>query len=315
MQEHFHQTAKLPQADLYALIEKRNAPAGLHFGIMMFLYALAFWWVVLGWSGDWWEVLGSQLLFGLVGCSLFACLHETAHNTAFKSLFLNRAAAFLMGILHLYPSSIFRELHFTHHRYTHIEGLDPEISLGGKPAPTVIGSFGMYLAWLTGLPLLLFKIALLFMGALAMPEPIRKKVYPFIDPKTRWWIFAESLLVLGVHISLLMIVLYINPNFMGIFVGQLVVHAILSFYLIMEHNGLPHEGNILERTRSIPVNGVVKWIMWNMPYHAEHHAYPAVPFYALPKLHQALGNELRHQTETHPAFHWKVLKGLFGGKK
>lgn len=25
---------------------------------------------------------------------------------------------------------------------------------------------------------------------------------------------------------------------------------------------------------------------WNMPYHAEHHAYPAVPFHALPSLHR-----------------------------
>ena len=31
---------------------------------------------------------------------------------------------------------------------------------------------------------------------------------------------------------------------------------------------------------------------WNMPYHAEHHAYPAVPFHALPRLHQGIREKI-----------------------
>jgi fatty acid desaturase len=44
-----------------------------------------------------------------------------------------------------------------------------------------------------------------------------------------------------------------------------------------------------------------------MPYHAEHHAYPAVPFHALPALHTELREELRNRDLGYSAFHLKVL--------
>ena len=48
--------------------------------------------------------------------------------------------------------------------------------------------------------------------------------------------------------------------------------------------------------------------MWNMPYHAEHHAYPGVPFHALPKLHKGIFNELAHKEEGYIDFHLKVIQ-------
>ncbi|MFZ4677749.1 MAG: fatty acid desaturase, partial [Nodosilinea sp.] len=32
----------------------------------------------------------------------------------------------------------------------------------------------------------------------------------------------------------------------------------------------------------------LRWLMWNMPYHAEHHLYPSIPFQALPAAHAQL---------------------------
>jgi len=86
-----------------------------------------------------------------------------------------------------------------------------------------------------------------------------------------------------------------------------VAHCLLANYLVMEHNGLPHKGNILEKTRSIRANKLIKLIMWNMPYHAEHHAYPAVPFHALPLLHEEIKLELSNKDEGHSDFHLKTL--------
>ncbi|MGB3769289.1 MAG: fatty acid desaturase, partial [Phormidesmis sp.] len=34
--------------------------------------------------------------------------------------------------------------------------------------------------------------------------------------------------------------------------------------------------------------------MWNMPYHAEHHLYPSIPFHALPAAHQQLKEKFAH---------------------
>ena len=39
----------------------------------------------------------------------------------------------------------------------------------------------------------------------------------------------------------------------------------------------------------------VHWLTWNMPYHVEHHAYPAVPFHALPRLHAIVDDEIKYR--------------------
>jgi fatty acid desaturase len=62
----------------------------------------------------------------------------------------------------------------------------------------------------------------------------------------------------------------------------------------------------MEKTRSMQTSNLLRSIMWNMPYHAEHHAYPAVPFHALPALRKELEEEIQNY-EQYPAFHLKVL--------
>ena len=121
----------------------------------------------------------------------------------------------------------------------------------------------------------------------------------------------ESIVILAVHLLFLYIALYINPAFWAVFIGQIAGHCCLAFYTAAEHNGLPHEGNIFEKTRSVRANKLVKFVMWNMPYHAEHHAYPAVPFHQLPQLHQLLDKEIVNGEDSHLVFHGKSIKKMF----
>jgi fatty acid desaturase len=39
-----------------------------------------------------------------------------------------------------------------------------------------------------------------------------------------------------------------------------------------------------------------------MPYHAEHHSYPAVPFHQLPALHRAIRDHLKVTAPGYAAF-------------
>lgn len=307
MEEHFHETKRLAKETMRSLIKKSDNPALIQFTLMYLLFFASCVWVVFSWNRSWLELILSQLSLAIMCCSTFAALHETAHNTAFKSQFLNRGAAVLAGLAHLYASAMFRELHFTHHRYTHVPGKDPEISIGNKPIPAVVKNLPIYFAWLTGLPLLIFKTGMLINGAIGMPEFIRKKLYPFVRPKVRSELALESFFILAVYSGIVLSAIYIHNGFWGILVGQITGHCLLATYLTPEHNGLPPEGNILDRTRSMRTNKLVKLLMWNMPYHAEHHAYPAVPYHALPKLHQELGEEIKHKNLGYPDFHLKVL--------
>ncbi|BBM85948.1 fatty acid desaturase [Candidatus Uabimicrobium amorphum] len=311
MDEKFYKSSDLTKEKLRQMLAKSNHPASVRFMIMYILFLVTSALVVVCWTRSWWELTIAFIGYAVVGCSLFACEHETVHNTAFKSRSLNRFAAFLCGIGHLYAPTAFRELHFTHHRHTHIPGKDPEISLGGKPAPSVVANLPMYLGWLSGFPLLLFKLNMLVSGTLGMPEFLRRMLFPFINQKVRKQLALESMFILGVHIGVVFFAIFVHPGFWGILIGQVIAHCVLANYLILEHNGLPHEGNILQKTRSIQTNRFIKLVMWNMPYHAEHHAYPGVPFHALPQLSREISNELVHKQDGHFRFHLKMLKGEF----
>jgi fatty acid desaturase len=308
MDESFYESKKLPKEQLFALMQKKDHPAIGQFSLMCFLFFGSGAWIVLSWNGPIWQLIASHLLFGIMCCSTFACLHETVHNTAFRSKSLNQLAARICGFAQIYPATVFREFHFTHHRHTHVPGMDPEISLGHKPITGLLSSIPIYLSWITGIPFLLFKSFMLIAGAFGMPEFLRKNFFPFIRPEVRLKLAIECCCIFLIYAGLVSLALYVNPGFWGIFTGLMFGHCILASYLLPEHNGLPHKGHILEKTRSMNTNKLVKVLMWNMPYHAEHHAYPAIPFHSLPDLHELLREEIMHKEEDYPDFHFKVIK-------
>lgn len=312
MQEKFHKSQLISKDHLKKLMRRKDRPALLRFGITFSLWLLAGASVVWTWDSHWWALLASHFVFGLFCMSMFAALHESGHGTAFKSKKLNRLVATIAGIAHLYPYYIFRELHFAHHRYTHIPGKDPEISIGDQAAPTILTNPPIYLAFLTGIPYLLLKVNLILLGMVGTPEPIRKRFTTYIRPKMRSKIAIECFFTTLIYGSIIFLAIFVHAGFWGIFTGQVVGHGLLSMYLVFEHNGLPHEGNILERTRSIQTNQLVNFLLWNMPYHAEHHAYPAVPFHALPSLHEELKTELKHQGKGLATLHGDTLRKQLG---
>jgi fatty acid desaturase len=308
MEDNFHNSEHLPKERLMKLIKKNNSPAGFRFALMYLFILLSAFALIMSWGQNIWLILLAHIAFALGFCSSFACEHETIHGTAFKNKSLNKMAAFLCGIVQLYPPTMFRELHFTHHRYTHIPGKDPEISFGGKPIPSTVSSLPMYLSWISGLPLFLFKFIMLFGGILTMPDFFKNAIFPFFRKSMRTQLFIESLLILVIYILIVISAIYLHQGFWFIFSGLALGHCILATYLAPEHNGLPHEGNIMDKTRSMKTNIFVRTLMWNMPYHAEHHAYPAVPFHALPELRKELEAEIKN-LENYPGFHLKAISG------
>ena len=80
---------------------------------------------------------------------------------------------------------------------------------------------------------------------------------------------------LALHTALLLWV-WIVP----LIVGQLFLRP----YLYAEHTGCERTRSAFQNTRTTYTGMVTRWFAWNMPYHVEHHAYPSIPFHALPKL-------------------------------
>lgn len=312
MKEIFYNKTKFSDERMKTLLLRSDNPSICRALLLVIMFLIVSFLVVVSWDKSVVFIVCSQIVFGILCCSLFALEHETVHGTAFKTKSLNRFFSLVVGFFHFYPPSIFKDLHFTHHRFTHIPGKDPEISIGNKPMPSILSNLGTYISWISGLPVLIFKQLMIIGGSIGMPELLRKNLFPFVHPKNKSKIAFECLAFMLGYVLFIYILLNVEPRLIAILIGQVIGHCFLSMYQSMEHNGLPYEGNVFNKTRSINTNKIVKLIMWNMPYHAEHHAFPAVPYHALPKLNEELNTVLIHKNEGPADFHKANFRKLLG---
>jgi fatty acid desaturase len=77
--------------------------------------------------------------------------------------------------------------------------------------------------------------------------------------------------------------------------------ALPRFYCGWHHQlcGLTQHAGLAENvrdhrlnTRTVYMNPVYRFLYLNMNYHIEHHMFPMVPFYALPRLHEGIKDQL-----------------------
>jgi fatty acid desaturase len=234
------------------------------------------------------EWTAGLVLQALVQVSMFATLHECVHRTAFRTDALNQLGAWLASLCQLMAPPLMRELHFAHHRHTHELASDPELAGMARMAAWPRGLD--WLATASGLPILLARVAFTLVTALG-----GARLLPFVREGQRARVALASSALLLAHAGLIALALRLEPRLLHVYLAVPLAHALLSLYVTCEHRGLPMTGSILERTRSFDPGPVARWWMWNMPFHAEHHAYPAVPFHALPALHGALRPQLAHR--------------------
>ena len=122
---------------------------GTHFAIILLSGYL--WGLNVGAAQYEWAVL-ALVVYGASLAFMFCAVHECGHRTAFASVWVNDAIAWLAGCLSFYNSTFYRRYHKWHHRYTRIEGKDPEL-LDLEPQ-----TWGEYLWVLSGIPWWIGKV-------------------------------------------------------------------------------------------------------------------------------------------------------------
>jgi fatty acid desaturase len=70
---------------------------------------------------------------------------------------------------------------------------------------------------------------------------------------------------------------------------------------------------MFENSRTTRSLAPIRRLAWNMPYHAEHHACPALPFHTLPAAHRLLRSRIAVQAPGYVAVHREILAGLRRG--
>jgi len=233
---------------------------------------------VVVWAvGDrWWLMIPAQMAMGVLITFLFCGVHETTHWTPFRTKGLNDAVGTVLGFIVFLPFRWFRHFHFEHHRETHIEGGDPEL---GEAKPTGKLEFLFYLTglksfWLPALRTLLRHA----MGRIDdgfIPDGTERRLC----------IRQARLHLLGYGLITLAAIVFRSWAPLTYWIVPMVLSAwTLRLYLLAEHTLLPHVPDMLENTRTMKTNALVRWFAWQMPYHVEHHVFPAIPFH---RLHEA----------------------------
>jgi len=256
-----------------ALVTRRNRPAVARLAAHLAVLAVSGAAVVA--SSGTLSIVLSVVFHGAILVFLFAPLHEMIHDTAFRTKRLNRVVATVLGTLLLLPAGYFRHFHAAHHRLTNVPG-DPELSEG---RPTRIAD---YLIHISGWPLWRDRVSTLVRHASGRVGesfvPIHRR--PAIIREARGTLLfyaALGLVSWGVGLADAVLWLWIAPMVIG--------QPLLRVFLLAEHSGRPQVPDMLRNSRTTRSTAVVRALAWNMPYHSEHHAFPWVPFHALPIVH------------------------------
>jgi fatty acid desaturase len=84
-------------------------------------------------------------------------------------------------------------------------------------------------------------------------------------------------------------------------VPVLIGYPVVNFFRNLEHADceVTKVPNCLRNTRSVRSNILVRTLLWDTNFHAEHHCYPMVPFYNLQKLNALMYDHVIHNEIDH----------------
>ena len=251
--------------------------------------------------GRWW-LPAALLLHGLFLVSLFAAMHECVHDSAFKRRRLNQVVGWLAGLGILYNATYYRQFHFAHHRYAQDPARDPELLTA--PPPRSRAAYWWRASALAYWKARVTNLVMLVRG--------RFDGYAFIPGTARRDIVRSARIFLAVLVLLAAVSLALRTD--ALLWYWLVPLALglpfLRLYLLSEHTGCSEDDDGLSNTRTTLSTWPVRFLMWNLPYHAEHHLYPSIPFHQLPAAHDWMRAQLRVVADGYVAVHRELYAAL-----
>ena len=286
----------LPVKTHKTLTERLNGPGLKHFAVhwsLILVFGLLIYLKIPGWQ----VIMVPQ---GISIVFLFTLLHETVHQTPFRTRWVNDTVAKICGFMIFLPVIWFKYFHLAHHRHTQVPGKDPELEVE-KPK-----SMGTFIWHVSGIPTWVghFKTIIKNTFGYCSADFIPKKVESRIVKESRWLVLIYTIAFSSAYwfgFSTLFWV-WIFPLLLG--------QPFLRFYLLAEHGLCPYVANALENTRTTFTNRLICFLAWNMPYHTEHHINPMVPFHNLPDLHVIIRDQLVHTENGYIVFTNDYIKKI-----
>lgn len=224
--------------------------------------------------------------------ALMVLAHDAAHFRLLENRFWNDLVGHWICFWPV-GSSLegYRSVHLRHHRYLHTDK-DPDLSLS-RPYPATSASWRRKLIRdISGISELQIRGYIKVehgRSRLARGRLLRDFTPASIARRLALLGFFAALLYCGYFFAF--IVLWVIPE-------MTVQRVIARVRAVLEHGGVPDANDGLCNSRTIISRNRLVVFMMNphhVAYHLEHHLFPAVPHYNLPKLHAALAADPRYE--------------------
>ena len=221
-----------------------------------------------------------------------AVWHECGHRTAFKTRKLNDFFYIIGSFMNTFEPVRWRWSHSLHHSYT--ASIDPQDHETEFMINERHSLFRFFLIYFPGANFFFFHKSLyveIIKHALGIKTKVMHDAIPeneirkCIKSSRIFLLIWLSIIIFSIYLqSLLPIFLFLIPNFFRSF---------NALWGMTQHTGL--KGNVKDHrvtTRSVRLNPIFSFIYWKMEYHVEHHMFPMIPSYNLPKLHEVIKDQL-----------------------
>lgn len=213
----------------------------------------------------------------LHGISLFT--HEGVHGALFHRPGWNRALGAVCAWPVLQNFAAYKVLHLQHHSDLG-GGQDPDHYINYTPR-----------RWL---------VFLMNWGRLLLGYPAYITMIPILGwrhgtASDRRWIAFEVASVFLLGGLVIASPLPGSALLHGWVIPMVIINTLVNIRGMSQHTLLPEPDHPIRGSRTILTNPVTTFFMCNENYHLEHHLYPRVPWYNLPRLHALLKEELTAQ--------------------
>jgi len=248
---------------------------------------------------DWiWSVpllLAALFVHGTVGSFLggTAC-HELSHKTPFKNKSANEFFLKVFAFFGWWDQVWFRPSHIRHHQVTLHHDYDGEVVL---PYTLSLGNWRFWLGLIAWNPAVTWNTLRTYYRRATgrMDNDWFEFVLPENDAKLRRAHRNWARITLIGH-ALLALIFIATGHWFLIFIFNLGSQYCgwLGFLCgTAQHYGMsPDVPDHRLSCRTFTCSWLPAFLYWNMQYHVEHHMFPAVPFYNLPKLRKAIEHDL-----------------------
>jgi fatty acid desaturase len=291
----------LAPADLQRLSDRSDLQGLLRFAVHLTLIASGA--ALIAWTRGTGWLPAAMLLQGWFLVALFAPVHESIHYTAFRSRRLNIVIGWIASVPTLINSSFYRLFHYEHHRHTQDPARDPEL------ADALPRSIGDYVARVSGWGY--YKGRVRFFGRILRND---WRDCPYIPEGERSGVRRSVIGMLMLVLVVFAAWSWLDPAGPWLYwlVPVALAQPILRVMLLSEHTLCSDDDNGLTNTRTTLVHSLVRLIHWNMPYHAEHHLYPSIPFHRLTQTHREIGERFAHVAPGYLGTQKQILRHIRG---